>query len=460
MTPASGNNILHDRDTQFQLHAQTNPHSHEANGPFIISRGDGPFVFDNEGRRYLEAMSGLWCASLGFSNKRLAEAAGRAYDMLGYYHSFGGRSTPSAIDAAHAIAELVPIQNAHVFFATSGSEAIETMVKLAWLHFKAHGQGSRRKIIARDRAFHGSTIFAAALTGLPHMHREFGISQSEIVRVACPDPYRGKEDDESNEMFASRLARDLEAAILAEGPETIAAFVVEPINAGAGVIIPPDTYFAEIQPVLKKYGILLLADEIVCGFGRTGHWFGSNAFGIQPDMVAMAKGLSSSYFPISAVAVSSDIYNSVKLINAGGTNFGHGFTNSAHPVGTAIVNEVLAIYSEMQVLQRVNQLGNRMLSLLNERLSGCDVAGDIRGKGLLAAVELVDDKKSKTSFSQETGVLAAIERRARDKGLILRPQGQAIVFCPPFVVTEAQVDEMVDTVCDIVLDLRQIVASQ
>lgn len=459
MTPTSGSNILRDRDIRFQLHSQTNPEDHEANGAFIISRGDGAYVIDNDGRRYLESMSGLWCASLGFSNKRLSEAASRAYETLGYYHSFGGRASPAAIVAAETIAELVPIENARVFFATSGSEAVETMVKLSWLHFRALGQESRRKIISRDRAFHGSTIFAAALTGLPHMHREFGLPQTEIVRISCPDPYRGKAEGESDDAFVARLVGELEDRILVEGPETIAAFIAEPINAGAGVVIPPATYFTEVQKVLDKYGILMLADEVVCGFGRTGHWFGSEGFGIKPDMLAMAKGLSSSYFPISAVAISADIYGSVKSINAGGSNFGHGFTNSAHPVGAAIVNEVIAIYNDMGLLDKVNRLGNRILSRLHDRLDTCDIVGDIRGKGMLIAVELVDDKATKQHFSPDLKIFSLIEKLAREKGLILRPQGQTIVFCPPFIITEAQADEMVDTVSDILLDFRQTLAA-
>lgn len=436
----SGSNSLRDRDIRYMLHSQTNPAQHEQAGPFVLARGDGPYVIDSEGNRYLDAMAGLWCASLGFTNERLTRAATQAYENLGFYHTFGGRSSPSVITAAENIAELVPIDNARVFFATSGSEAVETMVKLTWLHFKEQGQPNRRKIIARDRAFHGSTIFAASLTGLPHMHREFGLSLDGIVHVSCPDPYRGRLPQETMEEFSTRLCNELEAVILQEGPETIGAFLAEPINAGAGVIVPPEDYFPKIQAVLRKYGILFLADEIVCGFGRTGQWFGSDTMNIQPDMMAMAKGISSSYFPISAVAVTSEIYDSVKGINKGNTNFGHGFTNSGHPVGAAIVNETISLYREMDVLDRVSVLGDRLHRQLKEIAASSSIIGEVRGKGMLLGAEIVANKETKEPHPVELGVLTQIDKYARSAGIILRPQGNTITFCPPFIIDEAQVD--------------------
>jgi 4-aminobutyrate--pyruvate transaminase len=328
------------------------------------------------------------------------------------------------------------------------------MVKLCWLHFLARGESVRRKIIARERAFHGSTIFAASLTGLPHMHREYGLPLGDIVRVACPDPYRGKLPGETDTDFATRLAVALEETILREGPETIAAFIAEPINAGAGVIVPPEGYFSKVQAVLRKYGILFLADEIVCGFGRTGHWFGSQTFGIEPDMIAMAKGISSSYFPISAVAVSPEIYDSIKAANSDGSNFGHGFTNSGHPVGAAIVNDVLAIYHEMGIIERVDSLGERLITRLRHAVGSNDIVGDIRGRGLMVGLEIVEDKKTKTPFATSRRITAQIERGAMQKGLMLRPQGNTITFCPPFVITEDHVDEMAETLGEVLSDIK------
>lgn len=437
-------NSLRDNDIRYHLHSQTNPQMLDANGPLIMTAGDGAYVTDSNGRRYLDVLAGLWCASLGFSNQRIAAVAQQAYEKLAFYHSFGGRASPAAIEAAAAIAALVPIPDAHIFFATSGSEAIESMVKLAWLHFRALGQMSRRKIIARNRAFHGSTIFAASLTGLPHMHREFGLPLEGIVHVSAPDPYRGKFEGESDAEFVARLANELEEVILREGADTIAAFIAEPVNAGGGVVIPPDGYFPAMQVVLRKYGILFLVDEVVCGFGRTGQWFGSQTFGIEPDMMGMAKGLSSSYFPISAVAIAPAIHDTIRSANAGGTNFGHGFTNSAHPVGSAIVLEVLASYRDMDVLSRVNSLGNRLLQRLTEAVGDIDIVGDIRGRGLLCGVEIVADRASKAPFAPELRVPQTIEAMAMKHELMLRPQGNVIAFCPPFIITEAQVDEMAE----------------
>jgi 4-aminobutyrate aminotransferase-like enzyme len=281
-----------ERDIRFHLHAQTNPASHEDTGPLIITRGDGPYVFDSEGRRYLDAMAGLWSASLGFGHPRLKSAAAEAYEAMGFYHTFGGRSSPAAIDAAEAIANLAPIEEVRIFFATSGSEANETMVKLAWLYHAANGEPGRRKIIARKRSFHGSTIVTASLTGLPHMHREFGLPLPGFLHTEAPDLYRGLAQGETIEQYEMRLAADLERLILSERPDTIAAMIAEPVQAGAGVLVPAG-YFPKIQAVLDRYGILMLDDEVVCGFGRTGRWFGCESVGMKPDMMSMAKGLSS-----------------------------------------------------------------------------------------------------------------------------------------------------------------------
>lgn len=440
----SGSNSLRDRDIRYSLHSQTNPAAHEQTGPFVIASGDGAYVVDADGNRYLDAMAGLWSASLGFTNARLASAATKAYETLGFYHTFGGRASPNSITAAEAISGLVPIPDARIFFATSGSEAVETMVKLTWLHFKATGHDKKRKIIARDRAFHGSTIFSASLTGLPHMHREFGLPVDGIVRVSCPDPYQSRRVGEGLDDFVDRLGNELEECILREGPETIGAFIAEPINAGAGVIVPPDGYFARVQSILRKYGILFLADEIVCGFGRTGNWFGCETMGIEPDMMAMAKGLSSSYFPISAVAVAPSIYDSVKVVNKGKTNFGHGFTNSGHPVGAAIVNEAIEIYREMDVISTVRTLGERLMRRLVDIAETSTMIGDVRGRGLILGAEIVANRETRQPYAPELEVLARIDRHARAAGLILRPQGNTITFCPPFIIDEAQVDWIAD----------------
>lgn len=370
-----------ERDIRFHLHAQTNPASHEDTGPLIITRGDGPYVFDSEGRRYLDAMAGLWSASLGFGHPRLKSAAAEAHEAMGFYHTFGGRSSPAAIDAAEAIADLAPIEEVRIFFATSGSEANETMVKLAWLYHAANGEPGRRKIIARKRSFHGSTIVTASLTGLPHMHREFGLPLLGFLHTEAPDLYRGLAQGETIEQYEMRLAAELERLILSERPDTIAAMIAEPVQAGAGVLVPPAGYFPKIQAVLDRYGILMLDDEVVCGFGRTGRWFGCESVGMKPEMMSMAKGLSSAHFPISAVAISPRVYEAVQRFNQKGDNFGHGFTNSGHPVGAAIVRETIAVYKEMELLDRVAALGAALERAIREAVADSPIVGDIRTRG-------------------------------------------------------------------------------
>jgi 4-aminobutyrate--pyruvate transaminase len=444
------------RDVRYHLHAQTNPASHEKEGTFVITGGDGPYVTDDQGNRYLDAMAGLWCASLGFSNKRVVAAASAAYAEMGYCHTFGGRSTPATIDAAEAIARHVPIGDARIFFATSGSEAIETMVKLAWLYHAAYGKPERRKIIARQRAFHGSTIVAASLSGLPHMHREFGLPLPGFLHTTCPDMYRGMREGEREEDFASRLAQELEDLILAEGAHTIAAFIAEPINAGGGVIVPPRGYFPKVQEVLRRHGILCLDDEIVCGFGRTGSWFGCESVGMEPDMMAMAKGLSSSYFPISAVAVAPHIYEAIHRINADGGNFGHGFTNSGHPVGAAIVREVIRTYEEMDLIGHVGGLSRRLRDRLETPARQSRMVGDFRGAGLLFGIELVADRDRKAAFAKELAIPAKLQRLAMDRGLMLRPQGDTITFCPPFILNEREVDFIAATFLSALAELEEL----
>jgi 4-aminobutyrate--pyruvate transaminase len=432
------------RDARWHLHSQTNPDAHEASGPVIITHGEGPYIFDSNGHRYLDAMSGLWSASLGFSNSRLKSAAAKAYDAMGFYHTFSGRSSPAVIDAAGAIAALIPFDDARIFFATSGSEANETMVKLAWLYHSARGEPNRRKIISRKRSFHGSTIVAASLTGLPHMHREFGLPLPGFLHSDTPDLYRGRLSGESDDQYSSRLAGSLERLILAEGAETIAAMIAEPIQAGAGILVPPHSYFLKIQAVLDRYGILMLDDEIVCGFGRTGNWFGAQTVGMRPDIISMAKGLSSSYFPISAVAISPRIYDAVRKINEHGSNLGHGFTNSGHPVGAAIVREALSIYEEMDLLSRVRRMGERLTITLRSAAAKSSIVGDIRSCGMLVGVEIVDDIASKAPFSPAMKIGTRLERVARDNGLMLRMQGETVTFCPPFILTDEQLEEIGD----------------
>lgn len=432
------------RDVLFHLHSQTNPDLHAEIGPLIMARGEGIHVFDAGGKRYVEAMAGLWCASLGFSHARLKAAAAAAYDRFGYYHSFNHKTPDIAIDLAEQLVALSPIPEAQAYFATSGSEATETMVKLAWVYHAARGEPGRRKIIARDRGFHGSTIVAASMCGLPRMHREFGLPLPGFLHTHCPDPYRGMRPGETEADFVARLAGDLEAMILAEGPETIAAFIAEPINAGGGIVVPPKGYFAAMEAVLRRHGILVLADEVVCGFGRTGNWFGCQTVGMTPDMAALAKGLSSSYFPISAVLLGRPVREALAAMNRAGEIFGHGFTNSAHPVGAAIALETLAVYRDMDVVTHVRAIGARLKAGLRAIAAGSAIVGDVRGEGLMIGLELVADPASRTAFAPQLKIGARFDAAALENGLIIRAMGDTIGFCPPLIIDAAGVDEILD----------------
>ncbi|MCZ0738428.1 aminotransferase [Phreatobacter sp. AB_2022a] len=432
------------RDVLFHLHSQTNPDLHAEVGPLIMTHGEGIHVFDAGGKRYVEAMAGLWCASLGFSHARLKAAAAAAYDRFGYYHSFNHKTPDIAIDLAEQLVALSPIPEAQAYFATSGSEATETMVKLAWVYHAARGEPGRRKVIARDRGFHGSTIAAASMCGLPRMHREFGLPLPGFLHTHCPDPYRGMRPGETEADFVKRLAGDLEAMILAEGPETIAAFIAEPINAGGGIVVPPKGYFAAMETVLRRHGILILADEVVCGFGRTGNWFGCQTVGMTPDMAALAKGLSSSYFPISAVLLGRPVREALAAMNRAGELFGHGFTNSAHPVGAAIALETLAVYREMDVVAHVRAMGARLKAGLQAIAASSAIVGDVRGEGLMIGVELVADPASRTAFAPGLKIGGRFDATALENGLIIRAMGDTIGFCPPLIIDETGVDAILD----------------
>lgn len=432
------------RDLSFHLHSQTNPQLLQEEGPLVVTRGEGIRIYDADGKVYIDAMAGLWCASLGFSNGRLAAAAAEQYDKLGFYHTFFQRSGDGVSMLAEKLVELTGMTGGRTFFATSGSEANETMVKLAWLYHAARGKPTKRKIIARERAFHGSTIVAASLSGLAFMHREFGLPLPGFLHVSAPYPYRGMTEGEAESAFVERLADELEHLILQEGPDSIAAFIAEPINAGGGIIVPPKAYFPRIQEIMSKYDILCLDDEVVCGFGRTANWFGKETVGMQPDMMALAKGLSSSYFPISAVVVSPKVYQAVCDFNKAGGAFGHGFTNSGHPVGVAVALETIKIYEEMDVVQHVRRVGGRLREHFETITKNSPIVGEVRGAGLMLALEIVADKAKRSPFPPGRQAGLTFDRFAYKNGLIARCMGDVLGFSPPLIVTEADVDEIAE----------------
>ncbi len=432
------------RDVASLLHPFTNPASHEQEGALVITRGDGVWVYDEAGKAYLEAASGLWCASLGFNEPRLAEAAYKQLKTLPFMHLFGSRSHSPAIELAERILKLAPVPMSKVFFANSGSEAADTVVKIIWFFSNALGRPEKKKIIARRDGFHGSTVAAASLTGIFRNHRKFDLPIPNIIHTSRPHYYRGARLGESEEAYASRMASELEQQILAEGPDTVAAMIAEPVMGAGGVLLPPAGYFEKVQQVTDRYEMLFIADEVICGFGRTGNLWGSQTFGIRPDILTTAKQLSAAYAPISAVVVNQRVYDVLRQGSDEIGTFAHGFTYSGHPVSAAVALECLKIYEEIDIVERVRRLAPRLQQGLRERYADHPLVGEIRGVGLMAAVELVSDKSTGQAFDPALGVGPRCMAMAVERGVILRALGDTIAFSPPLIVSEAEIDQILD----------------
>ena len=430
------------RDQSFHLHPSTNLRAVQKEGPLVITRGEGVYVYDDEGKRYIEGMAGLWCASLGFSERRLAEAAYRQMQTLPFYHSFAGKVPEVSTELAERLISVAPAGMGKVLFANSGSEANDAAIKLAWYINNALGRPQKKKIISRRRAYHGVTIAAASLTGLAFAHDDFDLPIARILHTDAPHYYRGARPEESEEAFAARLAAALEEMILREGPETIAAFFAEPVMGAGGVIVPPATYFERIQPILRKYDILFVVDEVICGFGRTGNMFGTQTFNLQPDIITLAKALSAGYQPISATLLTNRLYEILLAQSDKLGIFGHGYTYSAHPVPAAVALETLRIYEERDIVAQVRRTGPRLQAAIRSH-AGHPLIGEARGIGLIGAVELVRDKATRQSFDPKAGVAAHLVRRAQHHGAILRNMpGDIVAFSPPLIISEREIDEL------------------
>jgi 4-aminobutyrate--pyruvate transaminase len=387
-------------------------------------------------------MAGLWCASLGFSERRLADAAYRQMCELPFYHSFAGKVPAVSALLAERLIGIAPAGMARVLFANSGSEANDTAIKLAWYVNNALGRPQKKKIISRQRAYHGVTVAAASLTGLAFAHTDWDLPIARILHTDCPHHYRGAHPGESEEAYAARLADSLEQLILREGPDTVAAFFAEPVMGAGGVIVPPATYFDRIQPILRKYDILFVVDEVICGFGRTGHMFGSQTFDLQPDIVTVAKALSSGYLPISANLVSAKLYDILLAQSDKLGIFGHGYTYSSHPVPAAVALETLDIYAERDIVGQVRRVGPRLQAGIRS-YADHPLIGEARGLGLIGAVEIVRNKATKASFDPKAGVAAYLVRRAQHHGAILRNMpGDIVAFSPPLIISESEIDEL------------------
>jgi 4-aminobutyrate---pyruvate transaminase len=451
-------NSLHSKDIAHQIHPATNLRRHERVGPIVIDRGSGIYVYDDEGREYIEGLAGLWSVAVGFGEKRLVEAATRQMSKLPYYHIFTHKTNETSTLLAEKLVSLAPAGLKHVFFTNSGGEANDTVVKFVWYYNNALGRPEKKKFIARQGGYHGITLAAGSLTGLQVNQKGFDLPLPFVRHASSPHHYRNALPGESEETFAERLAAELEKMILDEGPETVAAFIGEPLMGAGGVIVPPNTYWDRVQEVCRKYDVLIVADEVINGFGRLGTMFGCDSFGIKPDILVCSKQITSSYLPLAAVLISDAIYQAMADQSDRFGSFGHGYTTSAHPVTTAVALENLAIIEERGLVDNAREVGAHMRAGL-ARFADHPLVGEVRGKGLIAAVELVADKSTKARFEPVGKVGMRFFERAHDHGLIARALGDSIALCPPMIITSAQVDEMLRRFAATLEDVRAWVAA-
>ena len=379
MAPLSN---LQARAVETLLHPYTNQATFRETGPLVIERGKGVYIYDTDGKAYLEGMSGLWCTALGYDNEELVEAAATQMRKLPFAHMFTAKSHDPAIELAEKLKEIAPVPISKVFFCNSGSEANDTQMKLVWYMNNALGRPNKKKIISRVKAYHGVTIAAASLTGLPNNHIDFDLPIARVLHTSCPHYYRFGKEGESEEDFATRLATDLEELILREGPDTVAAFIAEPVMGAGGVLVPPKTYFPKIMAVCAKYDVFMIDDEVICGFGRLGPMFGCTALGYKPNSITVAKALSSAYLPIAGVMMPEDMYQALISESRKIGTFGHGFTYSGHPVSAAVALKTLEIYQRDKIIEtaasRAPQFQKRLMALGDHPL-----VGEARGMGMV-----------------------------------------------------------------------------
>ncbi|MBO0752690.1 MAG: aminotransferase class III-fold pyridoxal phosphate-dependent enzyme [Bradyrhizobiaceae bacterium] len=428
------------RDVETLVHPYTNLAAFRDNGPLVIERARGVYVYDTEGRDYIEGMSGLWCTALGYGNGELVEAAAAQMAKLSFAHLFSGRSHDPAIELAEKLKEIAPVPISKVFFCNSGSEANDTQMKLVWYMNNALGRPRKKKIISRMRAYHGVTVAAASLTGLPANHADFDLPIAGVVHADCPHYYRHAVDGESEEEFATRLAAQLEELILREDADTVAAFIAEPVMGAGGVIVPPATYFEKIMPVCEKYDLVMIADEVITGFGRLGRMFGSEVVGFRPHTISVAKALSSAYLPIAGVLVPPRMYEALVEESRKIGSFGHGFTYSGHPVAAAVALKTLEIYARDRIIEKAAAMIPHFRAGF-DRLAAHPLVGEARSLGLVGGLELVADRRTKRSFDPEAGVAAWCVGAAQAEGLIVRSlSGDTVSLCPPLIISAEELE--------------------
>ena len=429
-----------EQEKKYFINPYTNLKDIRKYGSLIIEKGRGIYVYDENNNKYIEGLAGLWCVALGFNNKRLIKAANKQLNLLPNYHSFTGKVPLTTLKLSEELVKISPKSLTKVLYANSGSESNDTAIKMAWYYQNALGRTKKKKIISRYRGYHGVTIMSGSLTGMEYAHKGFDMPRDFVVHTDSPHYYKDSLSQESSREFVNRLLKNLENLIIKEGADNIAAMILEPIQGAGGVIIPPDNYLKGVQKLLKKNAILLIVDEVICGFGRTGNMFGCDTFQIKPDMMVIAKGLSSGYVPISALLINEEIYETISDFSSINNVFGHGYTYSGHPVAAAVALETIKIFKDENIIGHVKEISEKFNTKM-EQLNVHSIVGNARSIGLIGAIELVQNKKNKTYFDPKIGIGSRIVKNAQKNGLIVRAlQGDIVALCPPLIINSKEVD--------------------
>ena len=438
----SAEQTVEELDRRYVFHPFTQLDQHATSTAPVIVEGKGVTLHASDGRSYLDAMAGLWCVNVGYGRSEIADALRDEANRLGYYHAFSSMATDLPAELAERVLGMYPVPMSKIFFGNSGSDANDTQVKIVWYYNNVLGRTEKKKIVSRQRGYHGVTVMTAGLTGLPSLHAGFDLPLPMIRHTTAPHRLWEGGPDESEEEFARRMADDLEQLILAEGPDTVAAFIGEPVQGAGGVIVPPRTYWQRIQEVLRKYDVLLIADEVITGFGRLGRWFGADEFGIEPDLVTIAKGITSGYVPLSGCLVSERVWSVLVEGSAALGPFGHGYTYSAHPLAAAAALANLDVLEHDGLVEQAAARGAFMHERLRAAFADHPIVAEVRGLGLIGAVEFAPGAKP---FDPALKVGPRVYARCLEHGLITRalPASDTIAFSPPFVVSEAELEEMI-----------------
>jgi L-2,4-diaminobutyrate transaminase len=434
---------LEEVDRRTHLHPFTSISEHAGRGPLVMREGRGVRLKDVRGREYVDAMAGLWCVNVGYGREEIVEAIAAQARRLAYYHSFFSMTVEPAVQLAERLLRMSPWPMSRVFFGLSGSDANDTQFKLVWLYQHLRGKPAKRKIISRHRGYHGVTVASSSATGLPVVHARMGLPLPGFLHVRAPHAYRESEPGVREDEFVATLARELDETIRREGPDTVGAFIAEPVMGAGGVLVPPKTYFSAVQEVLRRHDVLFIADEVICGFGRLGRTFGSEVFGIEPDLVTLAKGLTSGYVPLSACLISGRIWSEIEKHAADIGVFGHGFTYSAHPLAAATAMANLDVMERDRLFERAQRVGAHLQKRLRDELEGKSIVGEIRGLGMIAAVELVADPRTRRPFEPARQAGVRVFRKLLEEGIIVRALGDSIALCPAYVIEPAEVDQVV-----------------